>query len=492
MSGGPAPLAAGERRRLSHDGLCAPFRGRLAGDTAIAITSPTHPAPPVAPSPPIDRVLRPFREFIHHEASGGLLLLAATVLALLWANSPWGHAYEALWHTPIAVGVGAATLSKDLHHWINDGLMAVFFFVVGLEIKRELLVGELASFRRAALPIAAAAGGMVAPALVYAALNFGGEGAAGWGIPMATDIAFAIGVLAILGRRVPLGLRVFLTALAVVDDIGAVLVIALFYTPTVSWTALGGAALALAALAALNRLDVRSPLAYALLGLTLWLAFLLSGVHATVAGVLLAFTIPARARIDSDAFILHGRQHLATFERAHAEGEGTAFIGEIQQAAVQALEDACDHVQTPLHRLEHSLHPWVAYAIMPLFAFANAGVRLGGDLNPLHPVTLGVALGLVLGKQIGITLFTWLAVRAGLASLPAGVSWRHVYGAAWLGGIGFTMSLFIAALAFPDPALLEAAKLGILAASLVAGIVGWLFLVRSPIPTAHLAEPAGA
>jgi len=444
--------------------------------------------PPMVPgatvdraAPPIERVLRPFREFAHLEASGGVLLLGATLLALLWANSPWAGAYYDLWHTPVTVGAGGLILSKDLHHWINDGLMAIFFFVVGLEIKREVLVGELASFRRAALPIAAAAGGMLVPALVYTLFNAGGSGAPGWGIPMGTDIAFALGVLALLGKRVPLALKIFVTAFAVVDDIGAVLVIALFYTPSVSWAALACGAGFLGALVAANRLDVRTPITYGLLGIGLWVAFLLSGVHATVAGVLLAMTIPARTRIDSRAFIGRGRAYLNDFESVNHSGGNGAFIAEEQQAAVQALEEACEQVQTPLRRMEHNLHPWVAFLIMPVFALANAGVHLGGDIAAAaaHPVTLGVAAGLVLGKQVGITLFSWLAVRSGVASMPRGISWRQVYGAAWLGGIGFTMSIFIASLAFPDEALLDAAKLGILAASLVAGLVGWLLLRSS-------------
>ncbi|MDQ3701895.1 MAG: Na+/H+ antiporter NhaA [Chloroflexota bacterium] len=461
-----------------------------------------HGPAPEAAKTPIERLLRPFREFAHLQASGGVLLLAATVLALGWANSPWAGAYHALWHTPLTVGVGDFTLSEDLHHWINDGLMAIFFFVVGLEIKREVLVGELASLRRAALPIAAAVGGMVAPAGIYALVNPAGPGAAGWGVPMATDIAFALGVLALLGRRVPLALKVFLTALAVIDDIGAVLVIALFYTPSVSWASLAAAASFLAVLVAANRLGVRGLLVYGVLGLGLWLAVLLSGVHATVAGVLLAMTIPARARIDAGAFLAHGRVYLGDFasdgaaaDDAEDGGQGgrAAFITEGQQTAVLALEEACEHVQTPLHRLEHALHPWVAFAIMPLFALANAGVTLGGDLRAVaaDPVALGVFAGLVVGKQVGITAAAWLAARAGLAALPEGVTWRQVYGAAWLGGIGFTMSLFIATLAFGDEARLAAAKLGILAASLAAGLVGWGILRASPIPAPDGAATTG-
>jgi NhaA family Na+:H+ antiporter len=445
-------------------------------------------------TPPIERLLRPFREFAHLEASGGVVLLAATALALVWANSPWAWAYYALWHTPVTAGAGDAVLTQDVQHWINDGLMVLFFFVVGLEIKREVLVGELASARRAALPAAAALGGMLLPAGIFALLNAGGRGAPGWGVPMATDIAFALGILALLGRRVPLALKVFLTALAVIDDIGAVLVIALFYTPSVSWTALAAAAACLALLVGVNRLGVRTPVVYAILGIVLWLAVLLSGVHATVAGVLLAATIPARTRIDPSAFLARGRAFLGDFAAAAPEPaagpalalapgrSGPRFITEGQQTAVLALEEACEHVQTPLHRLEHALHPWVAFAIMPLFALANAGVSLSAEVlaRAVNPVTLGVFAGLVVGKQVGITGAAWLATRTGIAALPAGVSWRQIYGAAWLGGIGFTMSLFIAALAFEDEPTLAAAKIGILGASLVAGVTGWAILRAAP------------
>jgi NhaA family Na+:H+ antiporter len=338
-------------------------------------------------------------------------------------------------------------------------------------------VGELSSLRQAALPIAAAAGGMAAPALIYTAVNLGGEGARGWGVPMATDIAFALGVLALLGSRAPTSLKVFLTALAIVDDLGAVLVIALFYTEEVRWAALGAAGLFLAALLAANRLHVRHPLAYALLGLGLWVGFLESGVHATMAGVLLAMSIPARTRVDTGEFYKRARTLLDDFDRAGDEEPNIRLNGG-QQAAIGELEAACEQVQTPMQRFEHMLHPWVAFGIVPLFALANAGVTLPSDLGEAltEPVTLGVILGLVLGKQLGITLFAWLAVRGGWADLPGDLSWRHVYGASWLAGVGFTMSLFIAGLAFGDGPLLNAAKAGILAASLVSGTVGWLII----------------
>lgn len=428
---------------------------------------------------PLTRISFIFQGFIHNAAAGGILLLAAAVVALVWANSPWADAYQDLWATRITVGAEGFGLTKSLHHWINDGLMVIFFFVVGLEIKRELLVGELASPRQAALPLVAAFGGALVPAVIYTALNLGTEGASGWGVPMATDIAFAIGVLALLGSRVPIALKVFLTALAIIDDLMAVLVIALFYTSDIAWGSIGIAALFLLALIAVNRLHVRQPLIYVLLGIGLWIATLQSGVHATIAGVLLAITIPARTWMNEEAFVEHGRELIDRFEQAGAQGRGILTNG-AQQSAVQALEAASARVTAPLQRIEHALHPWVLFGVMPLFALANAGVVIEGDLASAfgNRVTLGVILGLVIGKQVGITLFAWLATRMGLASLPAGTSWRQIYAVGWLAGIGFTMSLFIADLAFTDVELLASAKVGILAASIVAGSVGYALLRR--------------
>jgi Na+:H+ antiporter, NhaA family len=424
------------------------------------------------------------REFIHDEAFGGILLLLCALAALIWANSPWGATYDALWSTELTLGTVQYHLTESLRHWVNDGLMAIFFFVVGLEIKREVLVGELASPRRAALPAIAALGGVLVPAGLYLLLNRGTVGGAGWGIPMATDIAFALGVLALLGDRIPLGLTVFLTALAIVDDIAAVLVIAVFYTAQVHWEALGLAAVILVGLIAANRLGFRRPVIYAILGLALWVSVFESGVHATVAGVLLAFTIPANTRIDPRAFLARSRALLHAFERAGATDDSGASIltNGARQEVLSELEDAVEGAGAPLQRMEHVLHPWVAFAIVPLFALANAGVRIEGDPGAAfgNRVTLGVVLGLVLGKQLGVTLAAWLAVRSGVTDLPEGVGWRHIYGAGWLAGIGFTMSLFVADLAFAasEGGLLTAAKLGILAASLIAGVGGWLLLNR--------------
>ncbi len=434
-------------------------------------------------NPPIAKLLRPFQEFAHRQSAGGIVLLACALFALAWANSPWAKIYFDLWHLPLTVSLGDFRLSHDLHFWVNDALMAVFFFVVGLEIKRELLAGELASLQQAALPIVAAIGGVLVPALIYAALNFGGPGAPGWGIPMATDIAFALGVLALLGDRVPLGLKVFLTALAIVDDIAAVLVIALFFTADISWGALGLSVLCLFIYLVLNRLGVRHPYPYALVGGVLWLAILGSGVHPTVAGVLGAFMIPSRTAIDPLKFLADSRCYLNHFEQASAS-ERSILSDSEQQVAVESLEEGCEKVQPPLHRLEHALHPWVTFVIMPLFALANAGVAFTGDLAAaiLSPVTLGVTLGLLLGKPLGITLASWLVVRFGWASLPEGVSWSHIHGAAWLAGIGFTMSFFMAGLSFSSPLHLTEAKLGIFTASLLAALVGSLLLTRAQPP----------
>jgi len=418
-----------------------------------------------------------FREFFQTAAAGGVLLLACAVVALLWANSPWRGSYDGLWGTRLTIGIGEWGLSKPLQIWVNDALMAIFFFVVGLEIKREVLVGELATRRRAALPAAAAVGGALVPAVIYTAWNGGGPGAAGWGVPMATDIAFALGVLALIGSRIPAGLRIFLAALAIVDDLLAVLVIALFYTADLSLGSLAVAAAVFVALVLVNRLGVHQPGVYALLGAGLWLAVLQSGVHATIAGVLLALTIPASTRLDPDAFVASGRRLLDRFDRAGGHGPSVLTNG-ARQEALEELESGVAAVQAPLQRMEHALHPWVAFLIMPLFALANAGVALGGGDGFDGRVALGVAVGLVVGKQIGITLAAWLAVRSGLAVLPEGVGWGHIYAVSWVAGIGFTMSLFIANLAFAEPALLASAKIGILAASAVAGMVGFVLLRR--------------
>jgi NhaA family Na+:H+ antiporter len=368
----------------------------------------------------------------------------------------------------------------SLHEWINDGLMAIFFFVVGLEIKRELLIGELSTRQTAALPIAAALGGMIAPALIYAGFNAGTEGARGWGIPMATDIAFALGALALLGSRVPTVLKVFLAALAIADDLGAVVVIALFYTADLSIPSLIAAAVLFVALLGANRLEIRNAVVYGLVGVVLWLAVLTSGVHATIAGVMLAITIPARTRIDEAEFVARVEESLADFRAADEPGT-SVLTNPGHQHAIHQLEEACEAAQAPLFKLEDKLHTLVAFGIMPLFALSNAGVRVvGGSLSVLaSPIVLGIVLGLVFGKPIGITLFSWLSARTRVAALPGDVSWGSLHGVSWLGGIGFTMSLFIANLAFAGTPRLEEAKIGILIASTIAGVTGWVILNRT-------------
>ena len=426
---------------------------------------------------PIEKLTYPIQEFLHQEASGGILLIIATVIALAWANSPFAESYHHLWHTYLSIDLGGIGLKYSLHHWINDGLMVIFFFVVGLEIKRELLVGELSSVKKAALPIAAALGGMVFPALIYTIFNLGTEGASGWGIPMATDIAFVVGILALLGKRVPLALKIFILALAIVDDLGAVLVIAIFYTSNISFTSLliGGGFLVL--LIAMNRMGVRNLLIYTLVGVGLWLAFLKSGVHATVAGVLLAFTIPVSARINTKKFKNATENLLKDFDNAGEHGDNVLTNSD-RLSIIDQIENNCEKILTPLQRFEHGLHPWVSFFIMPVFALANAGVTIGSGLTSAltHPVSIGIILGLFLGKQIGIFSFSYLAVKLKLASEPEGVSWKKIYAASVLAGIGFTMSLFIANLAFNSPEFLNISKVGILAGSLLSGVVGFIIL----------------
>ena len=435
---------------------------------------------PVKPDTLAERLVAPLTRMASRAPAGGVVLLACAAFAMLWANSPWAHAYHELWERELTIGAGEAIARLSLHEVINDGLMAVFFFLVGLEIKREVLVGELSSASQAALPVAAALGGMMVPAMLFIALNGNGAELRGWAIPVATDIAFALGVLALLGSGIPPTLRIFLSALAIADDLGAVLVIALFYTATVSWGAIAAAAALLALSGGANAAGVRATWCYALIGMALWVAVLLSGVHATVAGVLLALTIPSRTRIDEAAFLRGARAALADFHDARGR-EVTVLSSGAHQAALGRLEVLTEQAQAPLARLEHSLHGMVTFGIMPLFALANAGVSLRGGSSLIgSQVALGVISGLVLGKPLGIMLASWTAVRLGFATRPKGVTWRMLHGVAWLGGIGFTMSLFIAGLAFSaHPELLTAAKLGTLLASVLAGIVGWTLLRRA-------------
>jgi NhaA family Na+:H+ antiporter len=419
-----------------------------------------------------------FQQFTRLQASGGLLLIIASILALVWANSSLAHYYYEFLETHLEISLGNFHISHELLHWVNDGLMVIFFFVVGLEIKRELTVGELASSRRAALPISAAVGGMFVPAAIYMIFNYNTDGQPGWGIPMATDIAFMLGVLTLFGNRIPLSLKVFFTALAIVDDIGAVLVIALFYTAEIEWIALIVAGIVLVGLIILNRMGVRSTMPYGILGIGLWLAFLESGIHPTIAGVLLAFTIPSRSVASVEAFQAQCSTVLSGVDRVGPNGVRISRSNRSQEAAM-TLEAMAERMQTPAQRLERNLLPWVTYVILPIFAFANAGVTLQGDFvnTVTNPISLGIILGLLVGKPLGIGFFSWLAVKSRLADLPMNVGWPQLISTSFLAGIGFTMALFIASAAFADPALLSIAKLSIILASLLAGLVGSVLLL---------------
>ena len=421
-----------------------------------------------------------FQRFLHWEAGGSIVLLVCAVVALAWANSPWAESYQKLTHTYVGVTIGEETFKLSLKHWVNDLLMVAFFFVVGLEIKREMLLGRLSSFNKALLPVMAAIGGMLVPAGIYLMFNAGGPGQNGWGIPMATDIAFALGILALFGTRAPLGLKVFLTALAIADDMGAVLVIALFYTEEVKLLPLliaGGAVvlISLAAQARLKRVGV-----YVVLILVVWLGVFASGVHATIAGIFLALVVPVRAQIDPRGFFKTAKRSMVRLEASEVTQDSMVDDDE-QFTALSDLSDATRAMMPPGIVLERYLHIGQAFFILPLFVFFNAGVSIGGNLLEIltDRVSLGVILGLVLGKQIGVLLFSWLAVKSGRVPLPAGVNWAQMWGVSCLAGVGFTMSIFIGELAFKDPAMVDEAKVGILVASLIAGILGYVVLAMA-------------
>ncbi len=431
----------------------------------------------------IDRLARPFQIFAAHKLSGAVLLLAATVVAVAWANSPWAEFYHHWLHTKLALSIGPFGLNKSVSHWINGGLMGIFFFVVGLEIKRELLAGELANPRKAALPVLAAVGGMVVPALVYVAFNGNGELARGWGIPMATDIAFALGILAVL--PVPLSLKIFLTALAIVDDIGAIVVVAIFYTDAIAPGSLLIGALLLGVSLSANVIGVRNPIIYFLIGCAIWVAFYKSGVHATLAGVLMAFTIPARTVINAQQLHDRTRALLKQLRDTGLPAERRLLTNR-QHHIVLSMEQLTEHATAPLQELEHALMPFVTFAILPLFALTNAGVRLESEALYLlaEPMSLGIILGLVVGKPLGVWLFAWAGVKLRIAELPKGINFFQVASVGCLAGIGFTMSLFIATLAFDEVALVETAKTAVLAGSLLATLIGSgiLLLVANPGP----------
>jgi len=434
-----------------------------------------------------ERILTPFEEFIHRQTTSGLLLIVTTVVVLLIANSGLAKGYQFLVQLPAAISIGDWSLEKTLQQWVNHGLMALYFFVIGMELKRELLVGELADLKRAALPVAAAIGGMIAPALIYLALNPEGAAARGWGIPMATDIAFAVGVLVLLAARVPKALITFLVALAIIDDLGAVLVIAVFYTQELVFEWLAAAAALFSLLIAFNLAGVRKVIPYFLVAVLLWYALLQSGVHATLAGVLGAFSVPARPRYEPSLFSAKVKNLMMRFDSIHRRG-ASIMTNDQLRAVVQALDDGVVAVQTPLQRLEHIWHLPVAFLVVPIFAFFNAGIPLqtGSFADALaDPVALGVTAGLVFGKFIGITAASALALRTGLAQLPTDTRFSQIAAVSLLGGIGFTMSFFIAELGFSgNPEHLLMAKTGVLAASLLCGTAGfvWLWLLGRARP----------
>lgn len=418
-----------------------------------------------------------FQDFFASSTAGGIVILVFTAIAMLWINSPWHESYEHFIHAPVNIQVFSLVLNFSFAHFVNDALMVIFFVAVGLEIKRELLVGELSSAKRAMLPMIGAVFGMIGPAVIYLLFNGGTDAARGWGTPVATDIAFALGILALVGPRVPLGLKVFLAALAIVDDLLSVLVIALFYSSSLNVEMLVWAAVITGVLFIGNRMGVQSIKYYVILGIALWVCVLSSGIHATIAGVVLAMTIPARRKLNGPEFFASARALVDEVLRRPDVDDDEAT----QMDAVHDLEKLAESVQTPLHRIEHALQPYVAFIIMPIFALVNAGVAIDTALigSLASPVSLGIALGLFLGKQIGVTLGVWAGVKLGIADLPQRVSMKQIYGVSILCGIGFTMALFVANLAFIDPAHLNAAKMSILLGSTVSAITGMVVLRKS-------------
>jgi len=421
---------------------------------------------------PIDQLIEPVSKFIHQEYTSGIVLLMSVLAAIVWVNSPFSESYHHFWNITFSVGIGKAVLDHPLHIWINDGLMAIFFFVIGLELKREFMEGELSTVKKSLLPMMAALGGMLVPALVYFVINKGTEASHGWGIPMATDIAFALALLSIAGKHIPSSVKVFLSALAVADDLGAVLVIAFFYTSGISFLPLMIGLGFLLILIIANVMGVRSGTFYLIIGFGVWVGFLLSGVHATIAGVLVAFTIPARTKINEDEYSRQVKQLIHEFD--HEIPNAGALTTPSQHQTIQEIKKMSLDAETPLQKIENALHPYVAFVIMPLFALANSGIIIGADIFSaiVNPVSIGVAVGLLLGKFIGVLLFTFTMVKTKLAQLPAKATWGHMVGVSILAGIGFTMSLFISALAFSDAQMINQAKYGILVASIIAGTLG--------------------
>lgn len=433
---------------------------------------------------PIDKLLQPINKFTHLDYASVLVLLLSVVLATVWVNTSFAGAYYHIWELTFSVGFGKEILSHPLHLWINDGLMAIFFFLIGLELKREFLAGELSTFKKASLPMVAALGGMLVPAGIYTLINYGGAGAHGWGIPMATDIAFAVALVSIAGRHIPSSVKVFLSALAVADDLGAVLVIAFFYSSGLHFTPLFIAGGFLLVLILGNVVGIRHSAFYILFGFGVWVCFLLSGVHATIAGVLVAFTIPARTKIDEKRYADTLRQLSHDFDEEVPNC--STLTTPKQHDTIEHIKELSQAAQTPLQKIESALHRWVAFLIMPLFALANAGITISGNFfaTLINPVSVGITAGLLIGKFTGVLFFTWLMVTLKIAVLPHGSTWTQITGVALLAGIGFTMSLFVSALAFSQPAMIDQAKCGIIVASLIAGTLGTIVLKRSTPTTA--------
>ena len=426
-------------------------------------------------------VVQPLQRVLRHEAAGGVVMLVAAAVALVWANSPWSDSYSELWATPLRVELGDLIHLDhlSLQTWVNDALMAVFFLLVGVEIKREVVHGDLRDLRSVALPVIAALGGMVVPALIFMAFNAGGDGAEGWGIPMATDIAFAVGVVTLLGRRVPLAAKIFLLTLAVADDIGAIVVIAVFYTGELAVGWLAAAVVGLGVIFAMRRGDVQSLAPYLTVGAFVWLALLESGVHATLVGVALGLLTPAWPLRSPRRFPAEARRLLDRIDKAYYDRVLTKEEFEENELLMAEVARLAMYSTSPLERLASGLSPWVSYVIVPVFALANAGVRFSGDaVSGLlsDPIVLGVAVGLVVGKTVGVFVASVLAVKLGLGKLPAGATWRHLFGLAMVAGVGFTVALFVTSISFADPALADSAKIGILLGSIVAGTLGYVFL----------------
>jgi len=431
---------------------------------------------------PIDKIIAPVSKFIHLEYTSGIVLLLSVVAAIIWANSPYHDSYHQVWDLHLSVGFDKHVFDQPLHIWINDGLMAIFFFVIGLELKREFMDGELSSMKKASLPMMAALGGMIVPALIYFFMNKGMESEHGWGIPMATDIAFALALLSMAGKHIPSSVKVFLSALAVADDLGAVLVIAFFYSSDLNFIPLGIAGLFLVIMMIGNLMGIRSSAFYLIMGLVVWMGFLLSGVHATIAGVLVAFTIPASTKIDEMMYAKKLKKLATDFEQEIPNN--STLTTPQQHQTIEEIKKLSTAAATPLQKIEYALHPWVAFVIMPLFALANSGMIIGSDFFTalLNPVSMGVTSGLIAGKFTGILLFTWLMVKLKISRLPDQANWTHITGVALLAGVGFTMSLFISNLAFTSETMINQAKYGILLASVVAGILGTIALKRTPAP----------